>query len=85
MKNKGFADFHRADIKLEESEAEFYERVTKKGPIDPKQYPNLESAGLKGPYTDMKGVVYYEDPRDNMMYLPDNDTYVPKSKLSLPR
>ncbi|CAL9982922.1 hypothetical protein VPHD479_0254 [Vibrio phage D479] len=81
---KGFNDYHKTDVKIAESEAEFYERAIKHKAINSAQYPDLTKSGLEGPYQDLNGKVYYYDTREGMFYLPDTDVYVTHKDLRLP-
>lgn len=81
---KGFNDFHKSDVKVTETEAEFYERAIKHKAINSQAYPDLSKSGLEGPYQDLNQVVYYYDTREGMFYLPDTDVYVTHKDLRLP-
>lgn len=81
---KGFNDFHKPDVQINESDKEFYERAIKHKPLDNKKYPDLSKSGLEGPYHDLNEVVYYYDTREQMYYLPDSDKYVSEKQLRLP-
>lgn len=82
---QSFNDYHsKGEVNLQETEAEFYERVIKHQAIDKNQYPNLEKSGLEGPYRDLNGKVYYYDRREGMYYDPDSDVYITHRELRLP-
>ena len=80
-----FKEFHgKGEVKLQETELEFHERVVKHRSIDDRSYPNLERSGLEGPYTDLNGKVYYYDRREGLYYDPDTDIYLTDKDLRLP-
>ncbi|AUR85896.1 hypothetical protein NVP1081O_161 [Vibrio phage 1.081.O._10N.286.52.C2] len=80
---KGFNDYHKkGEVKLQETEQEFHERVVKHRQVDSKRYPKVQ--GLEGPYTDLNGKVYYYDPREGLYYDPDTDIYLKAKDLRLP-
>ncbi|QIW90537.1 UNVERIFIED_ORG: hypothetical protein GCAPEGMB_00190 [Vibrio phage V07] len=82
---QGFKDyFKKGEVKLQETEQEFHERVVKHRQVDDKRYPDLSKSGLEGPYTDLNGKVYYYDPREGMYYDPDTDIYITAKDLRLP-
>jgi hypothetical protein len=82
---KGFNEyFSKGEVKLQETEQEFHERVIKHKELDSKQYPDLSNSGLEGPYSDLNGKVYYYDSREGMFYDPDSDVYITQSELRLP-
>ena len=60
------------DLELEKKLIE----SNKNTPINPREYPNFESAGLTGPFRNKNGVVYYFQKSDKTYYLPDRDVSV---------
>lgn len=83
---ESFKDFHaKGTVKVQETEAEFYERAIKHQKIDDKRYPDLSRSGLEGPYRDLNGKIYYYDKREGKFYDPDTDIYLDAKDLRLPK